>query len=101
MEVKREKSMEELGSRKREKRTRVPTYPLPKRGFTLEEAAFYCGVPAKAIYESMRNPDRANDREKVLEAQARFPVRGVKRGKSWLFEKSDLDSWLDTVFSEK
>jgi Helix-turn-helix domain len=97
----RERKMEELATRKRDKRTRIPSFPLPKRGFTLEEAAYYCGVPAKTIYEAMRNPDRANDREKVLEARARFPVRGVKRGKSWIFQKSDLDSWLDTVFAEQ
>jgi hypothetical protein len=91
--------MEELTTRKREKRTRIPAFPLPKRGFSLEEAAYYTGVPAKTIYEAMRNPDRANDREKVLEARGRFPVRGVKRGKSWIFQKADLDSWLDVVFS--
>ena len=87
--------------KKRKKRTRIPAFPLPKRGFTLEEAAYYTAVPAKTIYDAMRNPDRVNDKEKVLEARARFPVRGVKRGKAWLFEKKDLDAWLDQVFSEK
>jgi len=87
--------------RKRAKRTRVPSFPLPKRGFTLDEAAFYCGLPAKTIYEAMRDPTRVRDPEKVLEARARFPVRGVKRGKSWVFQRSDLDSWLDSLFAEK
>jgi predicted DNA-binding transcriptional regulator AlpA len=70
------------------------TEAINKRGFALQEAATYCGIPAKTIYEAKRK--RATD-----EAKARFPVPGVKRGKTWLFERTDLDAWLDEVFKAK
>lgn len=73
-------------------KTRV--YLMPKRGFTVAEAANYCGIPPKTIYEAKRK--RAN-----AGARARFPVPGTKRGKTWLFEKKDLDAWLDEVFRDK
>lgn len=69
-------------------------YQMPKRGFTVQEAAVYCGLPPKTIYEAKRR--RANP-----EARARFPVPGVKRGKMWLFDKKDLDAWLDELFTGK
>ena len=81
-------------TKKREKRTRTPSFPLPKRGFTAEESAHYCGVPVKTIYEAKR--PKADP-----EARGRFPVPGVKRGKTWLFERQDLDNFLNQVFSEK
>jgi predicted DNA-binding transcriptional regulator AlpA len=65
-----------------------------KRGFALREAASYCGIPKKTIYEAKR-------RGASLEAKARFPVPGVKRGKAWLFDRKDLDAWLDKIFAEK
>jgi predicted DNA-binding transcriptional regulator AlpA len=65
-----------------------------KRGFSLKEAADYCGIPDKTIYEAKR-------RGASLEGKARFPVPGVKRGKTWLFEKEDLDAWLDEIFADK
>ena len=65
-----------------------------KRGFSLKEAADYCGIPVKTIYEAKR-------RRATGEARARFPVPGVKRGKTWLFAKEDLDAWLDEIFAEK
>jgi hypothetical protein len=65
-----------------------------KRGFTVREAASYCGIPEKAIYEAKR-------RGASLEGMARFPVPGVKRGKTWLFDRKDLDAWLDELFTEK
>jgi len=65
-----------------------------KRGFSLKEAADYCGIPVKTIYEAKR-------RGATGEARARFPVPGVKRGKTWLFDRKDLDTWLDEVFVEK
>jgi len=65
-----------------------------KRGFRLSEAAEYCGIPEKTIYEAKR---RGSNKE----ARARFPVPGVKRGKCWLFERKDLDHWLDQVFKDK
>jgi hypothetical protein len=67
---------------------------INKRGFALQEAATYCGIPAKTIYEAKR-------RKATEEAKARFPVPGVKRGKTWLFERRDLDAWLDEVFGAK
>jgi hypothetical protein len=67
---------------------------MPKRGFSLQESAVYCGLRAKTIYEAKR-------RGATEEAKARFPVPGVKRGKTWLFERKDLDAWLDTVFKDK
>jgi excisionase family DNA binding protein len=67
---------------------------MPKRGFTVQEAADYCGIPAKTIYEAKRR--KATD-----EAKSRFPVKGVKRGKTWLFERRDLDKWLDELFKDK
>jgi hypothetical protein len=67
---------------------------ITKRGFSLSEAAMYCGIPEKTIYESKR-------RGATAAARARFPVPGVKRGKCWLFERSDLDHWLDQVFKGK
>jgi hypothetical protein len=67
---------------------------LPKRAFSTLEAATYCGIPIKTIYEAKR-------RGATEEAKARFPVDGVKRGKSWLFEQKDLDAWLDVLFTEK
>jgi predicted DNA-binding transcriptional regulator AlpA len=65
-----------------------------KRGFKLNEAAAYCGIPEKTIYEAKR-------RGATEEAKARFPVPGVKRGKCWLFERRDLDQWLNQVFKDK
>ena len=65
-----------------------------KRGFNLQEAADYCGVNPKTIYEAKR-------RRATKESRARFPVPGVKRGKTWLFERKDLDAWLDEVFKGK
>jgi len=67
---------------------------IPKRGFSLAEAADYCGIPVKTIYEGKR-------RRASKEAKVRFPVPGVKRGKTWLFERKDLDAWLDEVFKHK
>jgi hypothetical protein len=67
---------------------------MPKRGFTVTEAANYCGIPVKTIYEAKRR--KATDK-----AKARFPVPGVKRGKTWLFDKVDLDAWLNEVFRDK
>ena len=67
---------------------------MPKRGFTVTEAAQYCGISPKTIYEAKR-------RKASEEAKARFPVPGVKRGKTWLFERHDLDGWLDEVFATK
>jgi predicted DNA-binding transcriptional regulator AlpA len=65
-----------------------------KRGFSLKEAADYCGIPLKTIYEAKR-------RGATGEARTRFPVPGVKRGKAWLFDRKDLDAWLDKIFTEK
>jgi hypothetical protein len=65
-----------------------------KRGFSLKEAADYCGIPVKTIYEAKR-------RGATGEARARFPVSGVKRGKTWLFDRKDLDAWLDELFTDK
>jgi len=65
-----------------------------KRGFSLKEAADYCGIPPKTIYEAVR-------RGATAEAKTRFPVPGVKRGKTWLFQRKDLDAWLDELFTEK
>ena len=65
-------------------------YIVPKRGFTLGQAAEYCGIPTKTIYEAKR-------RGASKEAKFRFPVPGVKRGKTWLFEQKDLDAWLDEI----
>jgi predicted DNA-binding transcriptional regulator AlpA len=65
-----------------------------KRGFSLNEAAQYCGIPVKTIYEAKR-------RRSTKEARDRFPVPGVKRGKTWLFDRKDLDAWLDDVFKDK
>jgi hypothetical protein len=65
-----------------------------KRGYNLSEAATYCGIPRKTIYEAKR-------RRATEEARARFPVPGVKRGKCWLFEREDLDQWLNQVFKDK
>jgi len=67
---------------------------INKRGFTLQEAASYCGVNPKTIYEAKR-------RKATKEGKARFPVPGVKRGKIWLFERKDLDAFLDEVFRAK
>lgn len=67
---------------------------LPKRAFSTLEAATYCGIPIKTIYEAKR-------RGATEEARSRFPVKGVKRGKSWVFEQNDLDAWLDEIFMEK
>jgi len=69
-------------------------YIMPKRGFSLVEAAAYCGIPPKTIYEAKR-------RGASEDARARFPVRGVKRGKMWLFDRKDLDRWLDELFKQK
>jgi hypothetical protein len=65
-----------------------------KRAFGLREAAEYCGIPEKTIYEAKR-------RGATKEAKARFPVEGVKRGKYWMFERKDLDAFLDQVFKNK
>lgn len=69
-------------------------YIAPKRGFTLNQAAEYCGIPSKTIYEAKR-------RGASEESRLRFPVPGVKRGKAWLFDREDLDKWLDEIFKEK
>lgn len=63
---------------------------IPKRGFSLREAANYCGLPVKTIY-------LAKSRRATPEEIARFPVPGVKRGKAWLFLREDLDKWLDEL----
>jgi len=77
---------------KRDKRPVI--LQLPKRAFSVLEAATYCGIPPKTIYEAKR-------RQATEDAKNRFPVPGVKRGKTWLFERSDLDAWLDEVFRGK
>lgn len=67
---------------------------MVKRGFTVKEAASYLGIPAKTIYEAKR-------RGATEESKARFNVLAVKRGKTWLFERKDLDSWADRIFEDK
>lgn len=67
---------------------------MPKRGFSLQEAANYCGIPVKTIYS-------AKSRRAKPEEIARFPVPGVKRGKAWLFLREDLDKWLNELAKKK
>jgi len=67
---------------------------MPKRGFSLQEAANYCGIPVKTIYS-------AKSRRAKPDEIARFPVPGVKRGKAWLFLREDLDKWLDELAKKK
>ena len=67
---------------------------MPKRGFSLREAANYCGIPVKTIYS-------AKSRKATLGEKARFPVPGVKRGKAWLFLREDLDKWLNELAKKK
>ena len=67
---------------------------LPKRAFSTLEAATYCGIPVKTIYEAKRRGAKEA-------ARSRFPVPAVKRGKTWLFDQEDLDAWLDELFTEK
>jgi hypothetical protein len=69
-------------------------YMIPKRGFSVVQAAEYCGIRPKTIYEAKR-------RGASEDARARFPVKGVKRGKTWLFDRKDLDRWLDELFKQK
>ncbi|UCG11523.1 MAG: helix-turn-helix domain-containing protein [Deltaproteobacteria bacterium] len=66
----------------------------PKRGFSLTEAANYCGIPAKTIYS-------AKSRRAKSEERARFPVLGIKRGKQWLFLREDLDRWLNELAKKR
>lgn len=63
---------------------------MPKRLFTVKEAATYLGVPAKRIYEAVR-------RRATKEARARFPVPARRSGKIWLFEREDLDAYADSI----
>jgi predicted DNA-binding transcriptional regulator AlpA len=73
---------------------KIYVYITPKRGFSLAEAANYCGIPAKTIYS-------AKSRRAGPEERARFPVPGIKRGKQWMFLKEDLDKWLDQLAKDK
>jgi predicted DNA-binding transcriptional regulator AlpA len=61
---------------------------MPKRGFSLREAANYCGLPVKTIYLAKAR-------------RATPPVPGVKRGKAWLFLREDLDKWLNELAKMK
>ena len=63
---------------------------IPKRLFTVKEAALYLGLPTKRIYEAVRKG--ATD-----EARERFPVRPKRNGKIWLFERKDLDAYADKI----
>ena len=63
---------------------------MPKRLFTVKEAALYLGLPTKRIYEAVR-------RKATEEAKARFPVRPKRHGKIWLFERKDLDAYADSI----
>ena len=63
---------------------------MPKRLFTVKEAALYLGLPTKRIYEAVRKG--AAD-----EARERFPVRPKRNGKIWLFERKDLDAYADSI----
>jgi hypothetical protein len=63
---------------------------MPKRLFTVQEAANYLGLPTKRIYEAVR-------RRATQEARARFPIKPKRIGKIWLFEKKDLDMFADSI----
>jgi hypothetical protein len=61
-----------------------------KRLYTVAEAAVYLGVSPKRIYNALRR--QATKKEKAL-----FPVKAKRRGKSWSFERCDLDKYADSI----
>ena len=63
---------------------------VQKRLFTVGEAAHYCAVSPKRIYNALRRG--ATSEERKL-----FPVPAKRHGKSWYFERKDLDKYADSI----
>jgi excisionase family DNA binding protein len=59
---------------------------MPKRLFRVQEAAQYLGLAPRTIYNGI-----------APKSKQPFPVRFKKQGKVILFEKKDLDEYVDSL----
>ncbi|MBW1692146.1 MAG: helix-turn-helix domain-containing protein [Deltaproteobacteria bacterium] len=59
---------------------------IPKRLFRVQEAAEYLGLAPRTIYNGI-----------APKSKQPFPVRFKKLGKVILFEKRDLDEYVDSL----
>jgi len=59
---------------------------IPKRLFRVPEAAVYLGLAPRTIYNGI-----------APRSKQPFPVRFKKQGKVILFEKKDLDEYVDSI----
>ena len=59
---------------------------IPKRLFRVPEAAAYLGLAPRTLYNGI-----------APKSKQPFPVRFKKQGKVILFEKKDLDEYVDSL----
>jgi len=59
---------------------------LPKRLFTVEEAAHYLGYSARTLYNRIGS-----------HAKDPFPIKAIRVGKSVRFDVEDLDQYVERL----